>query len=456
MINIAIEAETPGDSGTLFRIMADGKEIETNLTAIQAHLILEEALFGAPSHLDSTVSEAGETAARDPGFGSSVAVLLVLGFATFVIGLAAFVVVGVLSPIADGFRIPIAQASWLMTSYALIYAIASPLLAAATASVDRSRVIVLGLTMVLLGSLSAAFASNFTILIGARAIMGMGGGLTAPVVASIGAVLAPPEKRGQALSIVFAGFTVAQVIGVPVGAWLGFTFGWRAPFVIIAILSSIAGVAVLMIMPRKLVAAPTGLAALTEIGTSRRLLLALSSTPPFVAGVYVLYTFLGPFLTDHGLGRDGVALVLALFGCVAVIGNGLAGWLSDRIGPARTLTLLCLADCALLPPITLWRAPLFVTIAAILFWGLASWASFAAQQSRLATWDPGKILPLFALNSSAVYLGGAIGAPLGAAALKFVGMAALGPVGAVMIVIALLFLGIAERVREEPASSSRN
>jgi DHA1 family inner membrane transport protein len=371
--------------------------------------------------------------------------LALFSFVTFVIGLGAFVVVGLLSRIAADFHVGVATAGLLMTVYGLTYAVTSPLLVSAVGSVNRSIVVAAGLAAFVVGSLGAVFAPSFPALLVARAVMAMGAGLTAPLLAAVGAALVPPEQRGRALSINFAGFTIAQVAGVPAGSWLGYAFGWRSSLAIVAALSVFALWLFVAFMPRHIPKTSAPTSSLAEIISAPGLLLPILFAIPFVSGVYVLYAFLAPFLeARYSLGRDGIAIALALYGAAAVLGNGAGGWTSDRLGPGRTLALLCIAQCILMPCLTLLPSPLAVAFVLLLIWSVSSWAFFATQQARLARRDPEKALPLFALNSSAVYLGGAIGPAIGAATLKTGGIGALGPVGALLALAALAVLYLAE------------
>jgi MFS transporter, DHA1 family, inner membrane transport protein len=190
--------------------------------------------------------------------------LLILSVANFVIGMGAYVVIGVLSPIAADFAIPASAAGWLMTAYALVYALASPILVALTGSLDRGRVLLAGMTLFALGALGADMAPSFLTLLAARGLMAVGGGLVTPVAASIGAALVPAEERGKALATVFGGLTLAQVFGVPAGAWLGFAYGWRATFIAVALLAALGALALARFAPRAIKAPTATLATLAR------------------------------------------------------------------------------------------------------------------------------------------------------------------------------------------------
>lgn len=367
--------------------------------------------------------------------------LWLLALANFVIGMGAFVVVGVLSPLAQAFGVTRPQAGALMSVYAGTYAVASPLLVAATGRLDRRLLLVLGLGLFGLGALAAALAPSFGWLLAARALMALGGGLVTPVAASVGVVLAGPGRQGQALAIVFGGLTLAQVLGVPAGAWLGYAFGWASALAVVAALSLLGLLAVAAALPRGIRVPVASLASLAGVLRSGRRMGAVAFTALFIGALYVCYTFLAPLLeTLYGLSRDGVTGMLALFGLGAVAGNAMGGRLTDRIGPRRTLVLLCLAQAVLMPALTLPTWPLAIVGALIFVWSVFAWSFMVPQQARLAALDPAQLPVLFALNASAIYVGATLGSALGGAVLKGPGLHALGLFGAALMALAFASL----------------
>jgi MFS transporter, DHA1 family, inner membrane transport protein len=367
--------------------------------------------------------------------------LWLLALANFVIGMGAFVVVGVLSPVAQAFGISRPEAGALMSVYAATYALASPLLVAATGRVDRRRLLAVGLAVFGIGALAAALSTGFVWLLAARALMALGGGLVTPVAASVGVVLAGAGGQGRALAIVFGGLTLAQVLGVPAGAWLGYAFGWPAAFAVVAALSALGLAAVLQALPAGIAVPVASLASLGAVLRSARLMAAIAFTALFIGALYVCYTFLAPLLeTLYGLSRDGVTGMLVLFGLGAVIGNAMGGRLTDRIGPRRTLLLLCLAQSLLMPALTLPTWPLVTVGALVMVWSVFGWSFMVPQQARLAALDPARLPVLFALNASAIYIGATLGASVGGAVLKTLGLHALGPFGAALALLGLASL----------------
>ncbi|HUN91954.1 MAG TPA: MFS transporter [Burkholderiaceae bacterium] len=379
------------------------------------------------------MSKTTERSALSPG-----AALLLLALANFAVGMGAFVVIGILTPLAADLGISKSQAGSLMTVYAVVYAITSPLLVAVTGRIDRTRALVGGMAAFGAGALAAAASSSLHELLTARCLMALGAGVVTPVAASVGVAMAGAEARGRALAIVFGGLTLAQALGVPLGAWLGYAYGWRTAFDVVVALGVLSAVACALKLPRGIQVPVASLASLAGALTSLGQGVAVSFTALFIGALYVFYTFLAPFLESrYGLGRDGVTVMLAIFGAGAVVGNTIGGVLTDRIGPLRTLVLLCTAQLVLLPMMTTVPMPLALFAALVAIWSICSWSFMVPQQARLALLAPERIPVLFALNAAAIYVGGSMGSALGGVTLRADGFTLLGPAGAVLALMAL-------------------
>jgi predicted MFS family arabinose efflux permease len=185
------------------------------------------------------------------------------------------------------------------------------------------------------------------------------------------------------------------------------------------------------------------------------LLLAVLFTALFLGGAYVLYIFLAPFAeARYGLGRDGVTALLLTFGLGAVVGNAVGGWLTDRIGPDRTLIVLGCAQAVTISAITVFSWPGWALFAVVGAWSVACWAFMVPQQARLANLAPPLTPVLFALNAAAIYLGGSIGSISGGAVLRQSGYVALGPAGAVLVLAGLGTLFLVARMRRSLSDSA--
>lgn len=385
----------------------------------------------------TTMNPDTETApAPTPGLA-----LWLLSFANFAVGMGAFVVIGILTPVAADLGVAKARAGALLTIYALVYAISSPILVALTGSLDRRRLLAIGMGIFSLGALGAALSPGLAAVLAARCAMALGAGLVTPVAASVGVALVDAHQRGRALAMVFGGLTLAQAIGVPLGAWLGYAFGWRVAFWVVLGLGLLAVTALLLRLPRGIQVPVATLKSLAGVLTSLQQCVAVLFTALFMGALYVFYTFLAPFLESrYHLDRDGVTLILAIFGAGAVVGNTVGGMLTDRIGPRGTLILLCVAQLVLLPLMTAVRMPVPLFAIVIAVWSVFSWSFMVPQQARLAALAPERIPVLFALNAAFIYVGGSIGSSIGALTLHRGDFEWLGPAGAALIGVGLVSL----------------
>lgn len=378
--------------------------------------------------------------------------MLLLSVANFAIGFGAFIVVAILTPLADGLGVSDATAGWSMTAYALAYAVGSPLGVAMTGRFGRRKVLACGLGLFGLGALACAAAPSFEALLVARALMALGGGLVTPVSASVALVLVPEAQRGKALATVFGGLAIAQALGVPVGAWLGYTLGWRETFVLAALLALPMAAVLWIKLPKGLEVPINTLRALGKALSRGALVLAVGFTVFFMGGVWVVYTYVGPLFEERlGLGGTGVSVLLFIFGIGAVLGNMMGGKLTDTIGPQRALTLLCLGQTIAMPLVTLFPfgdGPLSLAFAGLLviFWSVVGWSFMVPQQARLASLDPSLTPVLLALNAAAIYVAASLGATIGGAVLTNYGLGPMGPVGVVLILMALSSLFIVQRM----------
>ena len=246
--------------------------------------------------------------------------ITILSAANFVIGMGAFMVIGMLNPVAEDFALSPARAGWMMTIYALAYAVLSPVLVALTGRVGRRRVLAFGLALFAAANAVASLAGSEAGLLAARGLAAAGAGLVTPVTAAVAANLAVPERRARALASVFFGLTLAQVLGVPVGSWIAYTFGWRWAFAIVALLAFPITALIWIRIPAGMSVPPVTLGDLGRTLLNLRHLLTVSFTTVFLGSIYVVYTYLAPLLTAQmGFGRDGIALVLLIFGIGAVV-----------------------------------------------------------------------------------------------------------------------------------------
>jgi predicted MFS family arabinose efflux permease len=379
---------------------------------------------------------------RPPTSGPPAGLLPTLAFANFAIGIGAFVVIGVLSPIAGDLHLTHAHAGMVMSVYAASYAIGSPLAVTATGRLDRRNVILIGISVFVAGTILCALAPNASMLLAARGLAALGAGMVTPVAAAVAAATSPPSQRGSALSFVILGLSLAQAGGIPIGSFLGYTAGWRATFWLVVATSVLAFGAVAWRVPRIRTPVNT-LADLGRTLVSPVLMPAILVTASAMGAAWILFTYFAPFLEDRmGYARNGVTTALVIYGAGAVIGNIVGGWLSDRLGPARAMMLVIGALVLLLPIFSALPMPDVALLAVTFVWGMVGWAFMPAQQSRVVSLDPERQNVSLSLNASAIYVGAAIGSAAGGQIIDRLGFSALGWVSSIATLAVLAHVGL--------------
>ena len=369
-----------------------------------------------------------------------------LALAAFAIGTEAFVIAGLLPTISADLQISAAAGGQLVTAYALAYAIGSPILAVAFNNIDRKTVLTLALTCFILSNLLAVAAPGFPMLMAARILMALGAGLCTPTALGVAVAIALPERRGRAVALVTSGLTVATVVGVPVGTMIGNQIAWRATFVMVAVLGTIALAGLLLRLPRGL---PTGTATLAErlaIARHTDMLYALATTTLWAVGAMTVFTYLAIPLRGIGFDAAEISLALLVFGSAAAIGNMLGGHLADRIGsvPTSRLGLAGMATAMILLSAALkFASPDQARIIALLMifmWGICGWGFYPAQLASIIRIEPQAATIAVSLNASFMYLGFAIGGALGGIVLSTLGPTDLGFVGGLSVTASLAVL----------------
>ena len=381
--------------------------------------------------------------------------LYFLALGAFAIGTEGFMLAGLLPIISKDLRIGLPAAGQLVTVFSLSYGISSPILTTLSAGVDRRRFLIAALLCFTVANFAACVSPGYLSLLAARVLLAVSAGLYMPSANALAGSLVIPARRGRALATVHGGITVAVALGVPLGAWIGGHFGWRATFAGIGVLSAIVTLGVMVGLPRRIgthLSVPS-LAQRVAVGRQPALLVTLLVTTLWAAGIWTIYPYLAPFLTGHpGFGGEQVGAVLLLYGVFAGIGVFISGRTIDRLGSGKvlvvclivmTLSFASLTASALHTKPEHSRVAILIAIAA---WGAAGWAFNPAQQSKLIGIAGLDVAPVsLSLNSSFTYLGFALGAALGSFIVAYRSVVDIGAIGGLCELAALLVTLVANR-----------
>jgi DHA1 family inner membrane transport protein len=257
--------------------------------------------------------------------------LLALAIGAFGIGTTEFLMMGLLPEVAAEFQISIPSAGHLISGYALGVVFGAPLLTAASVKWPRRNVLIGLMVVFTAGNLLAAMASSYEMLLAARVLTGLPHGAFFGIGSVVAAGMVGPDRRATAISMMFAGLTVANVVGVPADTLLSQYVGWRATFGVLAVIGVASVAAIALLVPQPAQAAPTQLSREIAAFGRPQVWLALAVGTLGFGGVFAAYSYIEPMMTNvAGYSPMAVDLLLALFGLGMTVGNLVGGRLADR------------------------------------------------------------------------------------------------------------------------------
>jgi MFS transporter, DHA1 family, inner membrane transport protein len=353
--------------------------------------------------------------------------LFALTAGAFGIGVTEFVIMGLLLEVGTDFGVSISTAGLLISGYALGVVVGAPILTAATAHWPRKQVLVALMAIFVVGNAACALAPSYSLLMAARVVAAMAHGTFFGVGSVVATRLVPPERKASAISIMFTGLTVANVLGVPMGTWIGQHAGWRATFWAVAAIGFASLAVIAAAVPRDdEPPLETNWQNDLHILAQRPMLFGLATTALGYAGVFAVFTYIAPLLTERtGFAAVAISPTLLLFGGGLVLGNLVGGWYADRaLVPAVFMSLIGLfAVLLLMGPLLATKAGALVGVAAL---GFAAFATVAPLQLWVMSNAHGTGESLVSsVNIAAFNLGNAIGACAGGMALTHFGLHAV-------------------------------
>ena len=381
------------------------------------------------------------------------AVLWPLMFGNVVIGMGVMAVAGLLNEIRSSLSVSVSTAGHLISASALLVCLGAPLLAMLVARWDRRRLLVGSLVWYALFHGLAALAPGFDSLLGARVLAMLSAAVFTPQAAACIGLLVPEQQRGRGITFVFLGWSVASVLGTPLGAWIGGTFGWRWTMGLMAVLAIVAALWLQMRMPARVVPAPLSASAWRQTLLSPTLMLTLSITVVSAAGQFIFFSYMAPYVAERfGQGAAALSSLLLVYGLCGFVGNAAVSRWIDRIGPARAMAW-ALGGIAIGMGLVGLTGSFSMMVLAIVPWGLGVFASNSSQQARLVQLSPMLAPASIALNTSAMYAGQAIGAGSGGWLILHQGLGSLPAAGSAVLVGALgLSLWASRQARRHPVA----
>ena len=362
------------------------------------------------------------------------------------------VTAGVLNDLVRSLQVSVALGGQLVGAAALVMAVGSPLLAALFSGWDRRRLLVLALLWYAAWHALSALMPSYAALLPVRCLCMLGAAAFTPQAASAISELSPPAERGRAITFIFLGWSLASVLGMPAHSYVAETLGWRWAFALVAVLSIAAAWGVWRALPGGVRPAPMSLRHWGAALSNPLFMAMVAVTALSGAGQFTLFSYFAPYYRQElGASAGSVSFLFLWFGAFGLLGNLLLSRSIDRWGAARcvnfTLALMALSLAA-------WPLASSVTVMTLVLvpWALGCFASNSAQQARLSG-STGAFAPaLLALNTSAIYLGQAVGAGSGGVLLTAGGYPALSWAALAWMALAIaVSVWVGRRMRAAPS-----
>lgn len=380
--------------------------------------------------------------AKERFFNLPVMVLISL---SFMLGMSEFIVVGVLPDIAAGLKVSEVTVGNLVSLFAFVYAPVTPLGSALSARFPRFATHLTLVGVFLIGNVLCAFASNYGVLVVARILIALVSGTLVAIAMTYAHDVTTEQYRTKFIAWVFSGFSIASVVGVPVGTWVANTFGWRWAFHLVNVLTVALMVLMVMVLPRNSHIVKIGFLPQFRLFFDRRIQLGVLAVVFGAAATYVFYTYLTPIMRDEvHVPEQYLSVGLVIFGAACLWSNLYGGKLADRgrgveplthIRPIYCAHAVLMASLIVTHWVPVYGALLLVVLGMFMY--LQNSASQVLYMDVASQSHPGSLNLAASLNSMSFNIGIAVGSAVGGLVNTHLGLMWLGPVGAIFLLCAV-------------------
>lgn len=379
---------------------------------------------------------------KDRFFNLPVTILVAL---SFMLGMSEFIMVGILPDIAAGLKVSEVTVGNLVSLFALVYAPVTPLGSALSARFPRFATHLTLVGVFLLGNVLCAFAPNYGVFVIARILIALVSGTLVAIAMTYAPDVTTERYRTKFIAWVFSGFSIASVVGVPVGTWVANVFGWRWAFHLVNVLTVVLIVLMVIVLPRNSHIVKIGFLPQFRLFFDRRIQLGVLDVVFGAAASYVFYTYLTPIMRDEvHVPERYLSVGLVIFGAACLWSNLYGGKLADRgrgveplthIRPIYCAHAVLMASLIVAHWVPVYGALLLVVLGMFMY--LQNSASQVLYMDVASQSHPGSLNLAASLNSMSFNIGIALGSAVGGVVNGHVGLMWLGPVGALFLLCAI-------------------
>ena len=371
--------------------------------------------------------------------------VLILIASSFMLGMSEFIMVGILPDIAVGLKVSEVTVGNLVSLFAFVYAPVTPLGSALSARFPRFATHMTLIGVFLAGNLLCAFAPNYAVLMAGRILIALVSGTLVAIAMTYAPDVTTDTFRTKFIAWVFSGFSIASVVGVPVGTWVANAFGWRWAFHLVNALTVVLIIGMVAVLPRNSHAAKIGFLSQFRLFFDRRIQLGVLDVVCGAAASYVFYTYLTPIMRDEvHVPEQYLSVGLVIFGAACLWSNLYGGKLADRgrgveplthIRPIYCAHAVLMASLVVAHWVPVYGALLLVVLGMFMY--LQNSASQVLYMDVASQSHPGSLNLAASLNSMSFNIGIALGSAVGGLVNGHFGLTWLGPVGALFLLCAI-------------------
>lgn len=366
---------------------------------------------------------------------------IILVAIAFILGCNEFIIVGILNDVGHEFNVPVANVGYLVTVFALVYAISTPFITLAIGRFNYFKSLMVLMLIFILSNTFSGFAPSFFWLTVSRIITALVAGVIISLTITFANLIAPLEKRPWLIAWVFSGFSIASVFGVPIGTWISTSSSWRGAFFVITAVSVLTLILAFISLPHRVKQTAGNLLDQLALLKDKRIQVGMILPLFSAGGIYVFYTYLRPLLTSllH-FSTSSLSLLLFLFGLTAIVSNQLSGQIAQH-GSLKLMPRIFVVEGVLLVLLSLVTGIQWLGLIVVFALGITMYLLNSPIQLHfliVAEHDyPQSIVLASSLNSIFFNFGISLGSATGALIVTHIGLRWIGWGGAIYILISL-------------------
>lgn len=367
---------------------------------------------------------------------------VVLVLIAFALGCNEFIIVGILSDISKQLAVSTSQIGYLVTLFALVYAISTPIITIFVSSFNRFKTFIALLIFFIISNTLSGLANSYTFLAFSRIITALVAGVIISIAMTFASVIAGPEKRGMIISWIFSGFSIASVFGVPMGTMISSMLGWRFAFYAISLVSIVTLIPATYLLPRNIKQVKSSLKLQVSLIRDPRIYISMLLPMFSLAAVYTVYTYIQPLLSINlHFSIAGITWMLSAYGIATIISNQLSGKLVTH-GGLKKMPVIYLIQTFILLALSISLKSQLTGVINIIFIGITMYLISSPVQIHFLNISeqdyPQSMVLASSLNSIFANFGISLGSASGSIMAFKVGLNNLGMIGAVYAVISML------------------